>query len=528
MAYNEAKAGYPSDYLHYWWEHYPEGSQFLNSKYFQSKQQILSRQLANSKARRRRLYKRIAATNNVSVDSLGKLYDELKNNPDVFKGEIEQAYQQKNPTNSMTLEQAYGIVSKSDDEWLNELNSGANILFRVANRVVRNNLFKDFSNAVLDNYILKSIEQGRFTVGASRSQAARDLIESFRSSMVDKTLFDISNSLSSDLSKELANLTVQEREILGLLGSISIAQSGGMSVSNWEDIPKQWKNQCSGLAKYADGKAYEKGSAIAFLEATKKGLDAVKNITDDMLGKKVIGGEYITITEELQESETYKRVREEVNKSLKSVASKAVKSDTEVTITNNTVTVDFLRATVKKDFVYQPKGKVQIYGAGTLNLHSNASFVNFLHREMQMSSKDYHSLIQMLVAKVGSSKVDLNAYWEKLKENVAYNGFLSALAGYSWQEQAQFLILKDRIFTIDEIIDRARGLTPDIYPYALYTPNYSRADFLTKWKGNSNPNVSLAIERSEETWADTSRLLNSIILDIKMDLTQNFIASKLS
>ena len=144
---------------------------------------------------------------------------------------------------------------------------------------------------------------------------------------------------------------------------------------------------------------------------------------------------------------------------------------------------------------------------------------------MSMNSKEMHGLVQLLVAH--SSQENLDSYWEQFKENVAYNGFLSALAGYARQEQAQYMIIGDRIVSVEQIIQSA--MNQDVTPYTTYSPNYSRSDFATKapWIGKTGPNLIAAVERSEIAWNNTSRMLNAMILDIKMDISKNFIANVL-
>ena len=50
----------------------------------------------------------------------------------------------------------------------------------------------------------------------------------------------------------------------------------------------------------------------------------------------------------------------------------------------------------------------------------------------------------------------------------------------------------------------------------------------SSWVGKIGPNQVAAIERSEIAWNTSSAMLNNMILNIKMDLTTNFISNRLT
>lgn len=525
MPYANAITAYPTDYLHYWWEHYEGGTSFISGRYFQTKQQILSRQLRNAKQRRRRFIKRASADSGISIDKLDELYRQLDADPKALSGDLVGfSVFPDGGKELISIEEALGIVEKPDFAWLNELNEGARILYQVAQKIVSPELIRNFGEAIIDEYILNSVAAGKMLPNTSKSQAAKQIITNFRNGQIDGTMFDVPQTLENGRIRGYENLTRTEREVLALLASIAIMQGVKDSPTGWNDVAKSWKNQCRGLTITAGTSTHELAASIALLSSAQNFFEKEEEIAK-MLTPKTIGTSQIQIKQNFTNNETWVALKNRVNASLKRINRKVSKSDSELVIIKNGVEISLIRATDKRHLSFYPNNPLIKHSGAYLSLHHNANFLNFLNREMSMSSKEMHGLVQLLVAR--SSQTNLDSYWEKFKENVAYNGFLSALAGYTRQEQAQYMIIGDRIVSIEQIIQSA--MNQDVMPYASYSPDYSRADFLSKapWIGKTGPSLVAAVERSEIAWNNTSQMLNSIILNIKMDISKNFITNVL-
>lgn len=523
MPYANAITTYPADYLHYWWEHYEGGTSFLTGRYFQAKQQILSRQLRNAKQRRRRFIKRASADSGISIDKLDELYRQLDADPKALSGDLDEFSVLPNRGKEpISIEEALGIVEKSDFAWLNELNEGARILYQVAQKIVSPELIRNFGEAIIDEYILNSVAAGRMLPNTSKSQAAKEIIANFRNSQADGTMFDMPQTLENGNIRGYENLTRTEKEVLALLASISMMQGVKDVPTGWDNVTKSWKNQCRGLTITAGTSSHELASSMALLSATQKVLEKEEEISK-MLMPKTIGTSQIRIRQNFTSNDTWVALKNRVNASLKRINRKVSKSDSEIVMMKDNLEVSLIRATDKRHLSFYPNNPLIKRSGAYLSLHHNANFLNFLNREMSMNSKEMHGLVQLLVAR--SSRENLDSYWEQFKDNVAYNGFLSALAGYARQEQAQYMIIGDRIVSVEQIIQSA--MNQDVTPYATYSPDYSRSDFATKapWIGKTGPNLVAAVERSEIAWNNTSRMLNAMILDIKMDISKNFITN---
>lgn len=534
MPYTGDVSKYPSDYLHYWWEHYDAGSSFLSSNYFNDKQSILAGQLRNLKKRNQRHFARVAAQTNISKDTFSRLYTQLKNDPKSLTGDVDPSQMGGVGKEPSSIEDAINTVNNVDP-WLEELNKGASVLRQAAEKMTNPNTVQEWGEAVLYDYIRNSISAGRWQTAdaGNLEKAAAEILINFRNQQTDKSMFDVPTNLYTNADQAARFLSNAEREVLAILASSNIAGSsksvGSIVKSNWgsSDILGQWKNQCNGLANYAGSKTHEVASAMALLSAADKFFEKEEQIASSLKANASIGSKNIKISKVLVQNKAWEDLKRRAGSSTRGILNKRSKSDAEVTINTNGTDVSFLRATAKKNLSYYPQNPLISRGhtGAYLSLHSNGSFVNFLNREMGMSSSDFHSVIQMLVAR--SARTDLSSYWEKLKENVAYRGFLSALAGFSREEQAQFMTIGDNIIAIEDIVQSA--INEDVMPYATYSPNYSRSDFMgsSSWVGKTGPNMIAAIERSEIAWNNTSRMLNSMILNIKMDITKNFIANRL-
>ena len=524
---------YPSDYLHYWWEHYENGPSFLSSMYFRDKQTILAAQLKNIQARNRQLFSRVATQTNISKDSFSQLYETLRNNPKALSGDLDSFSLAQRGQEVGSLEEAIGVLN-NQDSWLNELNTGAEYLYKAAQKITSPENVKLWGEAILDDYILNSVAKGSFSDGyttENRTRAAAEIISNFRNKVLDRTLFDVPANLEARSNQLAGNLSRQEREILALIAAVGKAQGSAAIQSSvksgWNNIATSWENQCRGLGSFAGSQTHRAASAAALINAVNK-LSKEEDKVLNSLQSKTLPGKNIKVEERFIKNQTWENIKKRAGASLTSIQSKRGKSNVEMVFSANGVEVSFLRAVTRQSVSYYPPNPLAVKGhsGAYLALHQNGSFLNFLNREMGMSSNDLHGLIQLLVAR--SARTDLTGYWEKLKENVAYRGFLSALAGFTSGEQAQFMIIGDRIIAIEDLIRSA--ITGDVMPYATYSPNYSRSDFLAKssWVGKIGPNQVAAIERSEIAWNTSSAMLNSMILNIKMDLTANFISNRLT
>jgi hypothetical protein len=519
---------YPSDYLHYWWEDYSGSAAFLSSKYFATKQSILAQQLRNAKRRRSRTINRLSKQTGLSKQTFSEIYDTLDRNPNALSGDtpINDSSAKSEP---QSIEAALGIVN-STDSWLNSVNKDANSLFRAAEKMVSPNLVKIWAETVLDDYVINSINAGSFSGGITdenRSRAASEIISNFRNRQTNGKLFSVPKNLEDKEARNASALSIAEREILALIASIGIMQTSSSvqsSVkSSWGGVISQWKNQCQGLANVVAGKTHELASAMGLLSAVQK-MDKLDEQIAKTLTPETIEGKNISIKRMFTKNSTFDNLKMRANASAKRVSKKIYKSDVALTMNTNGVDIEFIRATAKNKISYYPNDPL-IEKSGFLTIHNHGSFTNFLNRELGMGKKELQGVVQLVVAH--SDTINLDTYWDQLKENVAYNGFLSALAGFSAEEQAEYMIIGEKIFPIQNIIESA--MNQDITPYAVYSPNYDRNSFMSKnpWLGTAKKNRTAAIERSEVAWNNTAQMLNSMILTIKMDITKNFIANHL-
>lgn len=525
MAYS-----YPSDYLHYWWNHYSEGNSFLNSKYFLDKQVLLTRQLANAKQRRRRFIQKQSAASGVSVENFTKIYDYLDSNPDALNGSVLPTTSSPDSTPG-SLSQAMATIN-STNTWMSQLSKYSESLFKAAEKITDPSNFQAWGQAILDNYILNSVNAGSFSGGITnemRNSAALKIINDFRSKRLNNEMFDVPDNLASEANSQAQKLDRSYKEILALTYSLSLASGStamqGSLQSSWGNVASSWKKQCVGLANYVERKVHETTSAVGLLNA----VEAMSDLDDSLketLSSKTIGGKNIKTNIYFKPSSTFQTLKQQANS--KFYQRKMTSSGAEISINKNGVSVSMLRATTRKNITFtNPRDPVNSRGIADLTITRNGSFINFLNRELGMSGNNFQGLLQMLVGHTQPGDPDLSAKWNQLKENVAYAGFLSAVAGYSSADQRQYVIIQDKIVSVVDLVQAA--LDQDATPYTLYSPNYDRESFMSgsSWIGSNNPDTANALKRSEGAWTHVSGMLNSMLLTIKVSLTSNFILSRL-
>ena len=531
----------PSDYLHFWWKHYDGGNAFFAQRYFASKKAILSNQLQQFYARKKKKIRAISRATGISTQVFSDMYDDLLENPTLLSGDLPQydiVQQQKKPDVS-SIEEALNVVNGADT-WLDSLNKGAKSLYEAASMMTSPTAVKAWAESVLDDYIMRAVDAETFaTIGnteVDRSRAAIRIISDFRNKRAGRNeLFDVPDTIPEEQRRNEQLLNRYQRKILALIYAVGVAQSTpgmaqslmGGSGSDQGKIARQWEMQCKGLIANANGAAHEIASSAAMLKAAKEYFDKDDELYRLMLSKKDIGGTYIKIEKDFRENEAWKKLKTLSRKSMSTINTKRAKSDAEITFSLGGVDVAFLRGTAKYNLGYYPSDPLGDKGA-YLNIHHNANFLNFLVREMGMNGQDLHSMVQMLVGRAESGEGEtLEARWELLKDNVAYNGFLNALAGYAKEEQADYMQIGDRIVPIEKILQSAQEGAVD--PTSSYSPNYSRKDFLSAspWEMPSRPQWEAAVTRSERAWSSASTMLTSMVLNIKMNITSNFITSYL-
>lgn len=541
MASSFGKESLPSDYLHFWWNHYDGGNAFFAQRYFVSKKAILSNQLQQFYLRKKKKMRSLSRATGISTQVFSDMYDDLLENPKLLSGDLPQydIVQQQKKSDVSSIEEALNIVN-GVDTWLDSLNKGARSLYEAATLMTSPEAIKAWAESVLDDYIMQAVEAETFaTTGnqqADRSRAAMGIISDFRNKRAGRNeLFDVPDTIPEEQRKNEQLLNRYQRKILALIYAVGTIQStpgaaqslmGGTKEEQGK-IARQWMMQCKGLIANANGAAHEVASAVAMLKAAKEFFDKDDELYRMILSQKNIGGTYIKIEKNFRENEAWKKLKTLSNKSMGTINTKRAKSDAELVLNFGKTEVSFLRGTAKYNLGYYPSDPLAKKGA-YLNIHHNANFLNFLVREMGMNGQDLHSMVQMLVGRAESGEgATLESQWELLKENVAYNGFLNALAGYAREEQADYMQIGDRIVPIEKILQSAQEGTVD--PASSYSPDYSRKDFLSasSWEMPSRPNWKSAFERSERAWLSASTMLTSMVLNIKMNITSNFITTYL-
>lgn len=229
-----------------------------------------------------------------------------------------------------------------------------------------------------------------------------------------------------------------------------------------------------------DGKTY-KGDNVLL----EKILDKTRGYIFSMKGHV---GEVVSVYGPLK-AHVQANVQSEFEKALK-VKPKVVGSDvfqTEITPENsgNTTFLDALKSVKNKLGIFENQvskadGIIEITNDGVvghagfsvktnksvtfdtnknsanINIQEGTSLLILMGREMRLNSHQYRSVMQLLAghpSDTGTSEAQLQIAWQDVKKKMAYLAFVDALTGSTLEGKAHFLVIRDRIYAMENIIE---------------------------------------------------------------------------
>lgn len=170
----------------------------------------------------------------------------------------------------------------------------------------------------------------------------------------------------------------------------------------------------------------------------------------------------------------------------------------------------------------------------TIDLQKNTPLLTLLTREANLSSKQMHSIYQLLAAHVSDSESGneesdfaLVAIWNDLIDKAKYMALLDTLAGFTNEEdQAMYFVFNHNIYTMTDILSYLQRL--DDYKSAIswssigdegaglqYSTYNSRARWIgTKWRTN----YADAETRSDEAMKSFSQIMYDTKIRVKLHI----------
>lgn len=527
-------------YLHYWSANIDDDVlASANAMYNISKRQILASQYSNFiKAQSNKI--NAAAASGMSAQTLGKLYDaglyrdELKKYVDMEQNQS----QPPGDLEMLPLEQAIAAAKSID--------LGA-----------ANNSIAQYTNALENflNTVLKPTDSNLADLQASivREYAAKSgiskggLTSNQESKVCERLLRDILSNENGEFFKvrkgsaeAQAGITTSYRKIAAAAYALKHFQGEGLpikralvqygdsskrraqtrhTVSGESDVLNEISNKINASMDNVKFGAAETTRVYGSLLGAEK---VMKQMNKDLkIESKNLGNVHNGISIDIiaQDNKTFERALNEINVSKARLSVKTSKADNGFYVTENGVRAG-VTFTVKdgEGFIKSTNG-VQ---SASIRLQSGTPLLTLLAREAGFNSDELFAVYQMLVAHGNESLHD--NWWERIKDTLNDLAFLDALAGISQEDRATFMVLGDRIATVQDILaervsSNGANISSKVSLSKWNKGSLSRAPYVAMnvWQG-SKPNTTIANERSAKLFNSVSDKLYATKIQIDMTI----------
>lgn len=527
-------------YLHYWSANIDDDVlASASAMYNISKRQILASQYSNfMKAQSNKI--NAAAASGMSAQTLGKLYDaglyrdELKKYVDMEQNQS----QPPGDLEMLPLEQAIAAAKSID--------LGA-----------ANNSIAQYTNALENflNTVLKPTDSNLADLQASivREYAAKSgiskggLTSNQESKVCERLLRDILSNENGEFFKvrkgsaeAQAGITTSYRKIAtaayalkhfqgeGLPIKRALVQYGDSSkrraqtrhtVSGESDILNEISNKINASMdniKFGAAETTRVYGSLLGAEKVMKEINKNLKIENKHLGNTRNGISIDIIT---QNNKTFEQALKEIEVSKSRLSVKTSKADNGFYVTENGVRAGVTFTVKDGEGLIKSTNGVQ---SASIRLQSGTPLLTLLAREAGFSSDELFAVYQMLVAH-GNEPLHDN-WWERIKDTLNDLAFLDALAGISQEDRATFMVLGDRIATVQDILaervsSNGANISSKVSLSKWNEGFLSRAPYVAMnvWQG-SKPNTTIANERSAKLFNSVSDKLYATKIQIDMTI----------
>lgn len=527
-------------YLHYWSANIDDDVLVSASAMYNiSKRQILASQYSNFiKAQSNKI--NAAAASGMSAQTLGKLYDAGLYR-DELKKYIDMEQNQSQPPGDLEmlpLEQAIAAAKSID--------LGA-----------ANNSIAQYTNALENflNTVLKPTDSNLADLQASivREYAAKSgiskggLTSNQESKVCERLLRDILSNENGEFFKvrkgsaeAQAGITTSYRKIAAAAYALKHFQGEGLSikralvqygdsskrraqtrhtVSGESDILNEISNKINASMdniKFGAAETTRVYGSLLGAEKVMKEINKNLKIENKHLGNTRNGISIDIIT---QNNKTFEQALKEIEVSKSRLSVKTSKADNGFYVTENGVRAGVTFTVKDGEGLIKSTNGVQ---SASIRLQSGTPLLTLLAREAGFSSDELFTVYQMLVAHGNESLHD--NWWERIKDTLNDLAFLDALAGISQEDRATFMVLGDRIATVQDILaervsNNGANISSKVSLSKWNKGSLSRAPYVAMnvWQG-SKPNTTIANERSAKLFNSVSDKLYATKIQIDMTI----------
>lgn len=527
-------------YLHYWSANIDDDVlASASAMYNISKRQILASQYSNfMKAQSSKI--NAASAGGMSAQTLGKLYDaglyrdELKKYVDMEQNQS----QPPGDLEMLPLEQAIAAAKSID--------LGA-----------ANNSIAQYTNALENflNTVLKPTDSNLADLQASivREYAAKSgiskggLTSNQESKVCEKLLRDILSNENGEFFKvrkgsaeAQAGITTSYRKIAAAAYALKHFQGKGLpikralvqygdsskrraqtrhTVSGESDILNEISNKINASMdniKFGAAETTRVYGSLLGAEKVMKEMNKNLKIENKHLGNTRNGISIDIIT---QNNKTFEQALNEINVSKARLSVKTSKADNGFYVTENGVRAGVTFTVKDGEGLIKSTNGVQ---SASIRLQSGTPLLTLLAREAGFNSDELFAVYQMLVAHGNESLHD--NWWERIKDTLNDLAFLDALAGISQEDRATFMVLGDRIATVQDILaervsSNGANISSKVSLSKWNEGFLSRAPYVAMnvWQG-SKPNTTIANERSTKLFNSVSDKLYATKIQIDMTI----------
>lgn len=527
-------------YLHYWSANIDDDVLVSASAMYNiSKRQILASQYSNfMKAQSNKI--NAASASGMSAQTLGKLYDaglyrdELKKYVDMEQNQS----QPPGDLEMLPLEQAIAAAKSID--------LGA-----------ANNSIAQYTNALENflNTVLKPTDSNLADLQASivREYAAKSgiskggLTSNQESKVCERLLRDILSNENGEFFKvrkgsaeAQAGITTSYRKIAAAAYALKHFQGEGLpikralvqygdssrrraqtrhTVSGESDILNEISNKINASMdniKFGAAETTRVYGSLLGAEKVMKEMNKNLKIENKHLGNTRNGISIDIIT---QNNKTFEQALKEIEISKSRLSVKTSKADNGFYVTENGVRAGVTFTVKDGEGLIKSTNGVQ---SASIRLQSGTPLLTLLAREAGFSSDELFAVYQMLVAH-GNEPLHDN-WWERIKDTLNDLAFLDALAGISQEDRATFMVLGDRIATVQDILaermsNNGANISSKVSLSKWNKGSLSRAPYVAMnvWQG-SKPNTTIANERSAKLFNSVSDKLYATKIQIDMTI----------
>lgn len=527
-------------YLHYWSANIDDDVLVSASAMYNiSKRQILASQYSNfMKAQSNKI--NAASASGMSAQTLGKLYDaglyrdELKKYVDMEQNQS----QPPGDLEMLPLEQAIAAAKSID------LGAANNSIAQYTNAL------ENFLNTALKptDSNLADLQSSLVREYAAKSGISKGSLTSNQESKVcEKLLRDILSNENGEFFKvrkgsaeAQAGITTSYRKIAAAAYALKHFQGEGLpikralvqygdssrrraqtrhTVSGESDILNEISNKINASMdniKFGAAETTRVYGSLLGAEKVMKEMNKNLKIENKHLGNTRNGISIDIIT---QNNKTFEQALKEIEVSKSRLSVKTSKADNGFYVTENGVRAGVTFTVKDGEGLIKSTNGVQ---SASIRLQSGTPLLTLLAREAGFSSDELFAVYQMLVAH-GNEPLHDN-WWERIKDTLNDLAFLDALAGISQEDRATFMVLGDRIATVQDILaermsNNGANISSKVSLSKWNKGSLSRAPYVAMnvWQG-SKPNTTIANERSAKLFNSVSDKLYATKIQIDMTI----------